>query len=66
MGGFEEISSACSHWVWKEMAFSYQLSMVEGTVSMDMLCRMRGEGILAEKNPISTFWSVMLVRKSSS
>ena len=31
------VSLARSHWVWKEMAFSYQLSMVDGTVSMDMI-----------------------------
>ena len=40
-----EILSAHSHWVWKEMAFSYQLLMIEGTVSIDMIWRMRGEGM---------------------
>ena len=33
---------ACSHWVWKEIAFLYQSSMVEGTVSIDMIWCMRG------------------------
>ena len=45
------------------MAFSYQLSMVEGIVSMDMMQHIRGEGMPAEKYPIRTFWSVMPVRK---
>ena len=44
------------------MAFLYQSSMVEGTVSMDMIRCMRGEGIPAEKYLIRTFWLVMLAR----
>ena len=48
------MSSACSHWVWKAMTFLYQSSMVEGTVSMDMMwCINRGE-IPAEKYLIRT------------
>ena len=44
-----EISSAHSHWVWKWMALEYHSWIVVGTVSMDMICRMREEGIPAEK-----------------
>ena len=36
--------------------------MVEGTVSMDMIRRMSGGGIPAEKYPIKTFVSEMLTR----
>ena len=56
------MSSACSHWVWKAMAFLYHLSMVEGTVSMDMIRRMSGGGIPAEKYPIRTLGSEILAR----
>ena len=44
-----------SHWVWKEIAFSYQLPMVVETVSMDIMQCMREEGIPVEKYPIRTF-----------
>ena len=44
------------------MAFLYHLSMVEGTVSMDMIWRMSGGGIPAEKYPIKTFASEILAR----
>ena len=54
------MSSAHSHWVWKVMAFLYHLSMVEGTVSMDMMQRIRGGGIPAEKYLIKMFGSEML------
>ena len=48
------MSSARSHWVWKATAFLYHSSMVEGTVSMDMMRHIRGGGIPAEKYPIRT------------
>ena len=44
------------------MAFLYHLSMVEGTVSMDMIQHMRSGGIPVEKYPIRTFVSEMLAR----
>ena len=56
------MSSAHSHWVWKVTAFLYNSLMVEGTVSMDMIRRMSGGGIPAEKYPIKTFASEMLAR----
>ena len=56
------MSSARSHWVWKAIAFLYQSSMVEGTVSMDMMRRIRGGGIPAEKYPIRALASEMLAR----
>ena len=56
------MSSARSHWVWKAIAFLYQLLMVEGTVSMDMMQRIKGGGIPAEKYPIRTLASEMLAR----
>ena len=56
------MSSARSHWVWKAIAFLYHSSMVEGTVSIDMIRRMSGGGIPAEKYPIRTFGSEMLAR----
>ena len=59
---FLVMSSACSHWVWKVTAFLYHSSMVEGTVSMDMIRRMRGGGIPAEKYLIRTLASEMLAR----
>ena len=58
-----EILSVHSHWIWKEMAFLYQLSMVEGTVSIDMIQCMRGDGMPAEKYLIRMFWSVMPARE---
>ena len=42
------------------MAFLYHSSMVEGTVSMDMMRRMSGGGIPAEKYPIRTLGSEIL------
>ena len=56
------ISSARSHWVWKAVTFLYQLSMVEGTVSIDMIRHINAGGIPAEKYPIRTFGSEILVR----
>ena len=56
------MSSARSHWVWKATAFLYHSSMVEGTVSMDMIQHMRGGGIPVEKYLIRTFASQMLAR----
>ena len=44
------------------MAFLYHSLMVEGTVSMDMIQRMSGGGILAEKYPIRTLGSEILAR----
>ena len=44
------------------MAFLYHSSMVEGTVSMDMMRRMSGGGIPAEKYPIRTLGSEMFAR----
>ena len=44
------------------MAFLYHLSMVEGMVSIDMMWRIRGGGIPAEKYPIMTLASEMLAR----
>ena len=44
------------------MAFLYHLSMVEGTVSMDMIWRMSGGGIPVEKYPIRTLGSEILAR----
>ena len=44
------------------MVFLYQLSMVEGMVSMDMMQRIKGGGIPAEKYPIRTLASEMLAR----
>ena len=57
-----EISSAHSHWVWKWMALKYHSWMVVGTVSMDMIRRMREGGIPVEKYPIRTFGSFILAR----
>ena len=54
------MSSARSHWVWKVTAFLYHSLMVEGTVSMDMMRRIRGGGIPAEKYPIRTLASEIL------
>ena len=56
------MSSVRSHWVWKATAFLYHSSMVEGTVSMDMMQRIKGGGIPAEKYPIRTLASEMLAR----
>ena len=56
------MSSAHSHCVWKATAFLYHSSMVEGTVSMDMMRRIKGGGIPAEKYPIRTLVSEMLAR----
>ena len=56
------MSSARSHWVWKATAFLYHSSMVEGTVSIDMMWRIRGGGIPAEKYLIRTLASEMLAR----
>ena len=44
------------------MAFLYHSSMVEGTVSMDMIQCISSGGIPAEKYPIRTFASEMLAR----
>ena len=44
------------------MAFLYQSSIVDGTVSMDMMRCIRGGGIPAEKYPIRTLGSEMLAR----
>ena len=44
------------------MAFLYHSSIVEGTVSMDMIRRMSGGGIPAEKYLIRTLGSEMLAR----
>ena len=44
------------------MAFLYQLLMVEGTVSMDMMWRINGGGIPAEKYPIRALGSEILAR----
>ena len=44
------------------MAFLYHSSMVEGTVSMDMIRCMSGGGIPAEKYPIKTLGSEILAR----
>ena len=44
------------------MAFLYQSSIVEGTVSMDMMQRIKGGGIPVEKYPIRMLASEMLVR----
>ena len=44
------------------MAFLYQLSMVDGTISMDMMWHIRGGGIPVEKYPIRTLGLEMLVR----
>ena len=44
------------------IAFLYKLSMVEGTVSMDMMRRIKGGGIPVEKYPIRTLASEMLAR----
>ena len=44
------------------MAFVYHSSMVEGTVSMDMIRCMSGGGIPAEKYPIKTLGSEILAR----
>ena len=54
--------STRSHWVWKATAFLYHSSMVEGTVSIDMMRRIRGGGIPAEKYPIRTLASEMLAK----
>ena len=56
------MSSPHSHWVWKAMAFLYHSSMVEGTVSIDMIQRMSGGGIPVEKYPIRTLGSEILAR----
>ena len=56
------MSSARFHWVWKAIAFLYQSSMEEGTVSMDMMRRIKGGGIPAEKYLIRTLASEMLAR----
>ena len=55
-----EISSACSHWVWKWMALEYHSWIVVGTVSMDIIHHMREGGIPAEKYPMRTFGSLIL------
>ena len=44
------------------MAFLYHSSMVEGTVSIDMMRRMSGGGIPAEKYPIRMLGSEILAR----
>ena len=44
------------------MAFLYQSLIVVGTVSMDMMRRIKGGGIPAEKYPIRTLGSEMLAR----
>ena len=44
------------------MAFLYQLSMVDGTISMDMMRRIRDSGIPVEKYPIRMLGLEMLVR----
>ena len=56
------MSSPCSHWVWKATAFLYHSSMVEGTVSMDMMQHIKGGGIPAEKYLIRMLGSEMLAR----
>ena len=56
------MSSARSHWVWKATAFLYHSLMVEGTVSIDIMRRISGGGIPAEKYLIRTFASEMLAR----
>ena len=57
------MSSPCSHWVWKATAFLYHSSMVEGTVSMDMMQHIKGGGIPAEKYPIRTLARAMWLLK---
>ena len=44
------------------MALEYHSWMVVGTVSMDMIRRMREGGIPAEKYPIRTFGSFILAQ----
>ena len=44
------------------MAFLYHSSMVEGTVSIDMMWCISGGGIPVEKYPIRTLASEMLAR----
>ena len=57
------MSSPRSHWVWKAMAFLYHSSMVEGTVSMDMMRHIKGGGIPAEKYLIRTLARAMWLLK---
>ena len=56
------MSLARSHWVWKATAFLYQSSIVVGTVSIDMMRRIKGGGTPAEKYPIRTLGSEILAR----
>ena len=44
------------------MALEYQSSTLKGTVSMDMIRFIKDGGMLAEKYPIRTLWSVMVAR----
>ena len=60
------MSSTCSHWVWKAMTFLYQSSMVEGTVSMDMMWCINRGGIPAEKYLIRTLARVTWFLKVES
>ena len=44
------------------MALEYQSATLEGTVSMDMIHFIKDGGMLVEKYPIRTLWSVMVAR----
>ena len=56
------IFSTRSYCIWKWITFEYHSSTLEGMVSMDMMRFIKEGGILAEKYPIRTLWSVMVVR----